>query len=96
MEIIRPQANSGVNPVQQFSAVNAFKSSSKPVSEKVEQGSANTGDGVNSSTNKNILDRVDVNDIRECAKTVGEYNITDEDIKYGLLYGRSVIAEWLC
>ena len=23
-------------------------------------------------------------------------NLTDEDIKYGLIYGRSVIAEWLC
>ena len=23
-------------------------------------------------------------------------NITDEDIKYGLIYGRSVIAEFLC
>ena len=85
------------NPVQQFSAVNAFRSNktAKPA-EEIQDGSNQNRDGVNSSANKNILDKIDVNDIRECAKTVGEYNITDDDIKYGLLYGRSVIAEWLC
>ena len=33
---------------------------------------------------------------KEAAKAVGEFNISDDDIKYGLLYGRSVIAEFLC
>ena len=85
------------NSVQQFSAVNAFKSSNvKSTPEVREESTLQARDGVNSSANKNILDKIDVNDIRECAKTVGEYNITDDDIKYGLLYGRSVIAEWLC
>jgi hypothetical protein len=42
------------------------------------------------------LDRVDVADIRKFAEYVGEYDISDEDIKYGLMYGRSVIAEYLC
>ena len=60
------------NSVQQFSALNAFKSA------------------------QTLLDRIDVNEVRECAKTVGEFNISDDDIKYGLLYGRSVIAEYLC
>ncbi len=45
---------------------------------------------------KGLLDRVDVADIRKNAEFVGEFNITDEDIKYGLMYGRSVIAEFLC
>ena len=85
------------NSVQQFSAINAFRSN-KTVKQTEEnnENSNQKRDGVNSSANKNILDKIDVNDIRECAKTVGEYNITDDDIKYGLLYGRSVIAEWLC
>ena len=38
----------------------------------------------------------DVSDIRKCAEFVGEFNISDDDIKYGLMYGRSVIAEYLC
>ena len=96
MDIQKTQVNSGVNSVQQFSAVNAFKTSQVKPAEEIKETEASSRDGVNSSANKNILDRIDVNDIRECAKTVGEYNITDEDIKYGLLYGRSVIAEWLC
>lgn len=85
------------NSVQQFSAVNAFRNN-KTV-KQTEENNENVNqkhDGVNSTANRNILDKIDVNDIRECAKTVGEYNITDDDIKYGLLYGRSVIAEWLC
>ena len=97
MNIQNTQTNSGINSVQQFSAVNAFRSNKtvKPA-EEMQEGINQNRDGVHSSSNKNILDSIDVNDIRECAKTVGEYNITDEDIKYGLLYGRSVIAEWLC
>ena len=82
------------NPVQQFSAVNAFKSNQniqKPEAEDTE-----VSKGVNTASAKTLLDRIDVNEVRECAKTVGEFNISDDDIKYGLLYGRSVIAEFLC
>ena len=38
----------------------------------------------------------DVAEIRKHAGFVGEFNISDEDIRYGLMYGRSVIAEYLC
>ena len=96
MEIIRPQVNSGVNSVQQFSAVNAFRSNKtiKPAEEAQEK--PETASGVKTTSTPSLLDKIDVNDIRKCAESVGEYNITDEDIKYGILYGRSVIAEWLC
>ena len=82
------------NSVQQFSALNAFRSNQtlkKPEDEQVE-----ISKGVNTKESKSLLDRIDVQELRECAKTVGEFNISDEDIKYGLLYGRSVIAEFLC
>lgn len=82
------------NSVQQFSALNAFKSNqnvTRPDSEQVD-----VSEGVNTTSAKTLLDRIDVNEVRECAKTVGEFNISDDDIKYGLLYGRSVIAEFLC
>ena len=86
---------SEINSVQQFSALNAFKSNKvlKPAEEKEK---AEVSSGTNTNSTPNLLERIDVNDVRECAKTVGEFNITDEDIKYGMLYGRSVIAEWLC
>ena len=90
--------NSGVNSVQQFSALNAFKTN-KVLRPAEEAGSSAILEETSSGTKaapKNILSRVDIADIRKCAEYAGEYDITDDDIKYGLLYGRSVIAEWLC
>ena len=86
---------SEVNSVQQFSALNAFRTN-KTIKPAEENNKVETSQGINTTSTPNLLEKIDVNDIRECAKTVGEFNITDEDIKYGLLYGRSVIAEWLC
>lgn len=95
MEIIKTQT-SNLNSVQQFSALNAFKSNKnvKPAEELQEKPEA--ASGVKTTTAPSLLDKIDVNDVRKYAETVGEYNISDDDIKYGLLYGRSVIAEWLC
>ncbi|GEM_PF-988405 len=90
------QNNSGVNSVQQFSALNAFKTNkvSKPEKELGEN-AIETPSGTKAAP-KGLLSSVDLQDIRKCAEYVGEFDITDEDIKYGLMYGRSVIAEWLC
>jgi len=82
------------NSVQQFSALSAFKSNKNIIKPETEQ--KEVSGGTESSNAKTLLDRIDVNEVRECAKTVGEFNISDDDIKYGLLYGRSVIAEFLC
>ena len=86
------------NNVQRFTAANAFRTNShmtKPESREADTIIENTGSGTKSAP-KGLLDRVDVADIRKCAEYAGEYNISDDDIKYGLMYGRSVIAEWLC
>ena len=84
------------NSVQQFSALNAFRSNKNITKPEAEQVQDETLSGTKTSSAKNMLANVDVEDIRKCARTVGEYSITDEDIKYGMIYGRSVIAEWLC
>ena len=80
------------NSVQQFSALNAFKSNQNVSKSDTEQ--AEVSKGINTTSAKTLLDRIDVNEVRECAKTVGEFNISDDDIKYGLTYGRSVIADY--
>ena len=92
MEIIKAQAT----PVQQFSALNAFRSNKtiKPPQEIEEK--PDVASGTKTTSTPSLLDRIDVDDVRKCAESVGEYNITDDDIKYGIIYGRSVIAEWLC
>lgn len=84
------------NSVQQFSALNAFKSNKNIKKSEEEPVQEETLSGTQTSSAKGLLERINADEIRECAKTVGEYNITDEDIKYGMIYGRSVIAEWLC
>ena len=84
------------NSIQQFSALNAFKSARTLPKKEEESAKPEVSQGTETTTAKSLLDRIDVNDVRECAKTVGEFNISDDDIKYGLLYGRSVIAEFLC
>ena len=87
------------NNVQRFSAVNALRTGAnilnKPAENTQESVIDQTSDGTKSAP-KSLLERVDVTDIRKCAEYVGEYDITDDDIKYGLMYGRSVIAEYLC
>lgn len=87
------------NNVQRFSAVNALRSEAsrlnKPQENDLNSISKNTSEGTKAAP-KGLLERVDVSDIRKCAEYVGEFNISDEDIKYGLMYGRSVIAEFLC
>ena len=84
------------NTVQQFSSLSAFKSNKNILPKKEETEQVEVSRGTETSSAKSLLDRIDVNDVRECAKAVGEFNISDDDIKYGLLYGRSVIAEFLC
>ena len=93
---INSVVNSGVNSVQQFSAISAFRNNKtvKPA-EEVEKNEV-VNNGTKTTSTPSLLDRIDVDDVRKCAEKVGEFNITDEDIKYGMIYGRSVIAEWLC
>ena len=87
------------NNVQRFSAVNALRTGANILNNPVENSQESvidkTSDGTKSAP-KGLLERVDVTDIRKCAEDVGEFNISDDDIKYGLMYGRSVIAEYLC
>lgn len=86
------------NNVQRFSAVNALKTSAsaiKPNESAQDSVAENTGTAIKTAP-KSLLDRVDIADVRKCAEYVGEFNISDDDIKYGLMYGRSVIAEFLC
>ena len=86
------------NSVQTFSAVNAFRTNmhiTRPEFKEQDNVTDDTGSGTKAAP-KNLLEMVDVADIRKFAEFAGEYNITDDDIKYGLMYGRSVIAEWLC
>ena len=89
--MINSIGNSTVNPIQMFNAVNAFKASGK-----TEQSSNinEPSDGIN-LTDNSILKNQNVDEIKNVAKIVGENNLSNDDIQYGLTYGRSIIADYM-
>ena len=85
------QQISNVSLIQRYNAVNAFKNTTitKPQFEE-----PITTDGIQINDN-DILKSQNVEEIKKFAELAGENNLTEEDIKYGLSYGRSVIVEYL-
>jgi len=86
----------GNNSLQMMSALNAFKADSS--TNKDTAGSfadLNTSSGINLADNNTLLNQIDVGDVKNYAQQIGEMHLTDDDIKYGLTYGRSVIADYL-
>lgn len=85
----------GNNSLQMVNALNAFKSDSVTNKDKSNFMDIDTSNGVNLTDNNNLLNNIDVNEVKNFAQKIGETNLSDEDIKYGLTYGRSVIADYL-
>ncbi len=85
---------SHVSAIQLLNAANAFKNTSiKPV-ETMQPEVAHTSSGVDLNDDS-ILQSQDVEEIKKFAQMAGENDLTNDDIKYGLSYGRSVIVEYL-
>ena len=84
--------NSNVNAVQMLNAVNAFKNTAQtqPQQHNIEP---EVSSGVNTTDNA-LLKSQNIEEIKKYAEMIGESNLSDEDIKYGLSYGRSVIVEY--
>lgn len=79
-----------ISPIQIFNAFNAFRAS-----ERAKDGSApEVSDGIEINDNSILKDQ-DTDEIREFAKIMGEEDLSNEDIRYGLTYGRSVIADYM-
>lgn len=83
------------NQVHAFTAANAFRVAQQALEQgQKQQQQDNTPSGVDLKDNDVILRHQNINEIKDIAKSVGETNLSDEDIKYGLTYGRSVIADF--
>lgn len=80
-----------INPIQMHSALSAFKSSETKPQEQI---FPDVSDGIDIG-NDEILNNRNIDEIKEFAKTAGEENLSEEDIKYGITYGRSVIADYI-
>jgi hypothetical protein len=85
----------GNNSLQMVNALNAFKADSTVNKDGNNFANIDTSNGINLADNNDLLGKIDVNELRNCAQKVGEMDLTDDDIKYGLTYGRSVIADYL-
>lgn len=81
-----------INPVKMFNALNAFKTSEIKPQEDLIPEIEDKEVKINDST---LLQKQNVDEIKQYAKIAGEENITEEDIKYGVTYGRSVIADYI-
>lgn len=87
--------NSNISAIQLFRATNAFKSANITQNkEETEVFQPLEQEVKNEPVNFNTKDTEKIEDIRLFASKVGESNISDEDISYGLKYGRSVIADY--
>lgn len=83
------------NQIQAFTAANAFKSAQNALNNDRKRVEDNTSSGVDLQDNNFLLKEQNIAEIRDFAKIAGEENLTNEDIKYGLTYGRSVIADYV-
>lgn len=82
--------SNNINPIQMMNALGAFKATeqAKDTSRILEP-----SDGIDVNDNS-ILKNQDTDEIKQFAQIAGEDNLSNEDIQYGLTYGRSVIADY--
>ncbi len=86
--------NSGISPIQLINATNAFKAASSKPAEPV-MAEPQVSEGTNINDSKSLLNKIDLDDVKKYAAMSGEADLSEEDIKYGLVYGRSVMADWV-
>lgn len=82
-------STNNINPIQMLNAVNAFRTSEQGQENKIPE----TSDGIDVNDNSILKDQ-NTDEIRKFAQIAGEENLSNEDIQYGLIYGRSVIADY--
>jgi len=89
--------NSNLNTIQFFNATNAFKNINSVKTIEAPQ-ETKTQDATEEKTflnDNDILNNINMDEIKEYASKIGENNINEDDIKYGLTYGRSILADWV-
>ena len=93
MGIQSVQNNQGVNLLQSISAKNAFQNIN--TNKKGDNTEINQNKEVqNTFDDKNMVSKINTQEVKNYASQMNE-NLTDDDIKYGLVYGRSVIADYI-
>lgn len=91
-------SHSNVSAIQLLNAANAFKNTkaTNPY-ETAQKQEPQVSDGIDINDDS-ILKSQNIDEIKKYAKMVqeaGDNDLTEDDIKYGLSYGRSVIVEYM-
>lgn len=88
-------SNMKVSAIQLLNAANAFNNTkaNTPIEQtQLKTPETSSGTEINDDT---ILKSQNLEEIKKFAELAGENDLTNDDIKYGLSYGRSVIVEYL-
>lgn len=87
--------NPNISSIQFFNATNAFKNISniKPVEAPIQ--TEPMQEEKTFVNDNDILSSINVDEIKQYGAKIGENDINEDDIKYGLTYGRSVLADWV-
>lgn len=89
--MVSPIGSNNISAIQLFNANHAFNTkTSNPIAEE-NLPHDTSGTHVNSAI---MVKSEDVDEIKKYAEMAGE-NISEDDIMYGLSYGRSVIADYI-
>ncbi len=91
MSIESISSKQGVNILQYLNAKNAFDNINK---NKQNDNVNQTNEIENTFDDNNLVSKINKEEVKSYATLMNE-NITDDDIKYGMVYGRSVIADYL-
>lgn len=88
-------SNSNVSAIQLLNAANAFKNTrvSTPIEQNQKQ-EPQVSDGIDINDDS-LLKSQNIDEIKKFAQMAGEDELSEEDIKYGISYGRSVIVEYM-
>ncbi len=84
------EGNNSINAVRFFNAQQAFKTNPIKPEEQAPQ-ELEAGLDIKEDT---FLKDINTDEIKQYADSVGEHGLSDEDIKYGLKYGRSVLIDY--
>ena len=87
--------NSNISSIQFFRATSAFKNTSalKQQQATVEETQVQEFEPETPQMSK-MFAKHNIDEIKSYAKSIGEENLSNEDIKYGMYYGRSVIVDY--
>lgn len=84
------EGNNNISAIRLFNATNAFNKSN-PIKPESQLQTADEGTEI---IENSILKDINVDEIKQYANSVGETNLSEDDIKYGLRFGRSVLINY--